>query len=150
MKHYKAPDNSLHAIEPEFAYMLPDGCVEITEAEAEVIRAARDTLPQVELIAATMAKARTMRFDILKVLDGLQTSAMVTAATVLVGDPPASQPLALVIEQLKQGLRDLPQTVDLSACTTREEMESVVLAAYYTLASSAPAQVRGAFNSLVG
>ena len=36
--HYKAPDNSLHFIEPEFAYLLPAGCVPITEEEAEALR----------------------------------------------------------------------------------------------------------------
>ena len=38
MKHYKAPDNSLHFIEPEFAYLLPAGCVQITAEEAEALR----------------------------------------------------------------------------------------------------------------
>jgi hypothetical protein len=36
--HYKAPDNSLHFIEPEFAHMLPEGSVPITEEEAEALR----------------------------------------------------------------------------------------------------------------
>ena len=36
--NYKAPDNSLHFIEPEFAYMLPAGCVPITPEEAEALR----------------------------------------------------------------------------------------------------------------
>lgn len=36
--NYKAPDNSLHFIEPEFAHMLPAGSVQITEAEAEALR----------------------------------------------------------------------------------------------------------------
>ena len=38
MQHYKAPDNSLHFIEPEFAHLLPVGCVEITAEEAEALR----------------------------------------------------------------------------------------------------------------
>ena len=36
--NYKAPDNSLHVIEPEFAHLLPTGCVPITEEEAEALR----------------------------------------------------------------------------------------------------------------
>lgn len=36
--NYKAPDNSLHFIEPEYAYMLPAGCVPITPEEAESLR----------------------------------------------------------------------------------------------------------------
>lgn len=35
---YKAPNNSLHFIEPEFAYLLPAGSVAITDAEAEALR----------------------------------------------------------------------------------------------------------------
>lgn len=38
--NYKAPDNSLHFIEPEFAHLLPAGSVPITEDEAEIIRIA--------------------------------------------------------------------------------------------------------------
>ena len=43
--HYKAPDNSLHVIDPEFAHLLPIGCVPITEAEADAIRAAQPAPP---------------------------------------------------------------------------------------------------------
>lgn len=42
---YKAPDNSLHFIEPEFAHMLPSGSVPITEAEAAAIRIANTSVP---------------------------------------------------------------------------------------------------------
>jgi hypothetical protein len=43
--HYKAPNNSLHFIEPEFAHLLPAGCVQITEEEAEQIRIANTPAP---------------------------------------------------------------------------------------------------------
>ena len=36
--NYKAPDNSLHFIDPDFAHLLPEGCVQITEEEAEALR----------------------------------------------------------------------------------------------------------------
>lgn len=36
--NYKAPDNSLHFIEPEFAHLLPAGSVPITDEEAEALR----------------------------------------------------------------------------------------------------------------
>lgn len=36
--NYKAPDNSLHFIEPEFAHLLPEGSVQITDEEAEALR----------------------------------------------------------------------------------------------------------------
>lgn len=38
MQPYKAPDNSLHVIDPEFAHLLPEGCIAITEEEAEALR----------------------------------------------------------------------------------------------------------------
>lgn len=34
MQYYKALDNSLHCIESAFAYLLPEGCITITEEEA--------------------------------------------------------------------------------------------------------------------
>lgn len=36
--NYKAPNNSLHFIEPEFAHLLPAGCIQITAEEAEALR----------------------------------------------------------------------------------------------------------------
>lgn len=36
--NYKAPDNSLHFIDPEYAHLLPSGCVPITPEEAEALR----------------------------------------------------------------------------------------------------------------
>lgn len=36
--HYKAPDNSLHCIEPEFMYLLPEGSIPITIEEAQVLQ----------------------------------------------------------------------------------------------------------------
>ena len=41
MPHYKAPDNSLHFLDDSgFEYLLPEGCVQITDEEAEAIRIA--------------------------------------------------------------------------------------------------------------
>ena len=36
--NYKAPDNSLHFIDPAFVHLLPSGCVQITAEEAEALR----------------------------------------------------------------------------------------------------------------
>ena len=36
--NYKDPQNNLHFIDPDFAHLLPDGCVQITEDEAESLR----------------------------------------------------------------------------------------------------------------
>ena len=36
--YYKAPNDSLHFIEPEYAHLLPAGSVPITDAEADALR----------------------------------------------------------------------------------------------------------------
>ena len=37
--HYKAPDNSLHFLDDDaYAYLLPEGSVQITDEEAETLR----------------------------------------------------------------------------------------------------------------
>ena len=36
--NYKDPQNNLHFIDPDFAHLLPEGCVQITEDEAEALR----------------------------------------------------------------------------------------------------------------
>jgi hypothetical protein len=43
--NYKAPDNSLHYIEPEYAHFLPAGSMPITEQEAEALRIANTPAP---------------------------------------------------------------------------------------------------------
>ena len=60
--HYKAPDNSLHFIEPEYAHLLPVGCVQITDAEAEQIRIAN--LPMVDPKDAIRAEITTLEASI--------------------------------------------------------------------------------------
>jgi len=63
MPHYKAPDNSLHFIEPEFAHILPAGSVPISDAEAEALR------PKTEL---TYAQKRAAEYPpITDYLDGV-------------------------------------------------------------------------------
>jgi hypothetical protein len=64
---YKAPDNSLHVIEPEFAHLLPVGCVQITEQEADAIRAANIPPPQVpQSVTRFQAKAALLGAGLLE------------------------------------------------------------------------------------
>jgi hypothetical protein len=56
MQNYKAPDNSVHCIEPQFEYMLPVGSVHITEDEANELRKPKE-LPVEEI----NAEADTLR-----------------------------------------------------------------------------------------
>lgn len=58
---YKAPDNSLHDIAEEYAYMLPAGCVPISDEEAE---------PQKH--QATYAELRRAEYpSLLDLIDGI-------------------------------------------------------------------------------
>lgn len=57
MQTYKAPDNTLHCIDPEFAHLLPPGSVPITDEEAEAMRAANTPTPPIPQ-SVTMRQAR--------------------------------------------------------------------------------------------
>jgi hypothetical protein len=52
MPHYKAPDNSLHFLDSAFESMLPEGSVEITEAQAEALRPVAPSLTYAQKRAA--------------------------------------------------------------------------------------------------
>ena len=52
MPHYKAPDNSLHFLDSAFKSMLPEGSVEITEAQAEALRPVTPSLTYAQKRAA--------------------------------------------------------------------------------------------------
>lgn len=38
MMNYKDTQNNLHFIDPDYVHLLPEGCVQITEDEAEALR----------------------------------------------------------------------------------------------------------------
>jgi hypothetical protein len=59
MQHYKSPDNSLHCIEPEFAHLLPEGCIAITEEEAEALR----PIPQIDPKDVTLAQIKRLEAE---------------------------------------------------------------------------------------
>jgi len=59
--NYKAPDNSIHVIEPEYAHLLPAGSVPITDEEAEALRpipAPPTPLEQIRTLEAQYADAQ--------------------------------------------------------------------------------------------
>jgi hypothetical protein len=62
--HYKSPENSLHFIEPEFAHLLPEGFIQITDAEAEALKPVTAPPTYRELRAAEYP-------PIAEILDGL-------------------------------------------------------------------------------
>lgn len=87
-----------------------------------------------ELWEQAITEMRTLRQPIVEVLDGLQSSALTLGQT----------SRAQVIETAKQGLRDLTK-MNLADCTTYEEMQQAVGAAYFALAAALPADIRIAF-----
>lgn len=122
--------------------------IELSQAERQALADAWNAeLPtHDDLAATTLARARALRLPIMGVLDGMQSSAIFSGTTIVVDQTPVA--LAAVIEQCKQALRDLPNTVDLSQCTTQQQMELVVLLAYKAIVDAAPPEIKSAFDSL--
>lgn len=59
MQNYKDTNNQIHALDStEFENLLPAGCVKITQAEAEAIRAAEEAAKPVMIPALSMRQAR--------------------------------------------------------------------------------------------
>ena len=52
MSFFKSPDNRVHDIEPQYAFLLPPGSVPITEAEAEDLLRALAPPPAVPLVVS--------------------------------------------------------------------------------------------------
>jgi hypothetical protein len=53
MSYYKAPDSSIHFLDDNsFAHILPFGCVQITDAQAEALRPAPPELTYTQKRAA--------------------------------------------------------------------------------------------------
>jgi len=67
--NYKSPDNSLHFIEPEYAHLLPAGCIAITQEEASTIRVTTQAAAQA---ARTYAEKRIGEYPpVTDYLDGI-------------------------------------------------------------------------------
>ena len=49
---YKDPQNNLHDIEPDFAHLLPEGCIAITREEADAIVASKVVPPTYQELRA--------------------------------------------------------------------------------------------------
>lgn len=98
------------------------------------------------LVEKTMAKARALRAPIKSLLSEMQASATAKGTLIVVNGE--SVRLDLAIENCKQALLDLPQTVDLSQCTTQQQMELTILMAYKAIVDAAPPEIKSAFDSL--
>lgn len=131
----------------------PDGVptIEITPAQwqaclrlrgwkvenGELVAPTAPTAAQIhdELVAEALDDTRIQRQPIISILDGLQSSALAK------GDAAT----ATEIETAKQSLRDITK-VDLSGCTTYDDMKAAMLTAYRAIAAAAPASVQLAFT----
>jgi len=75
--NYKAPDNSIHVIEPEYAHLLPVGSIAITDEEAEALRLAAIVPPSTfdllaKLDADNTLTQRNLREVILLMAEGFK------------------------------------------------------------------------------
>ena len=120
MQNYKAPDNSLHAIEPEFAHLLPEGCIAITEEEAEALRQKPD--PQT-IIESKKQAVRAVREVVLGRLLGIKDAAR----------DDNDLPLVEACRVARQGLlditKDLPSDPQLAELTMVTRYVQIRLAA---------------------
>lgn len=123
MQHYKAPDNSVHAIDPEFEHFLPAGSVPITVEEAEVLRPKPPAPTVQEIIEAKKAMVRQLREQVLDRLAGIAGRASRKGDTVLAAVCDSAS------EQLLDITKDLPNDP--------AEVEIVMFARYQTIAATA-------------
>lgn len=74
MPKYKDTQNKLHFIEAEFAHLLPAGCVEITDEEAEALRPVPDSRELAKAARAAAVAAITVTTTAGNTFDGDETS----------------------------------------------------------------------------
>ena len=63
MRYYKTLYNKVHVIEPAFAYMLPAGCVPISEEEAKELSKPHIEYVRSSVWSAIKARRDKLRFD---------------------------------------------------------------------------------------
>jgi hypothetical protein len=126
--NYKALDNSLHVIEPEFAHLLPAGCVPITEQEAEALRPMPDAAA---IIEGKKVAIRVVREGILNRLSGIAFAAQLS------GDTATTAAFLLV----RQGLLDITANLPSDPAL----VDSEVLARYISLRGQCTPQMETAF-----
>lgn len=120
MQNYKAADGSLHVIDPEFAHLLPSGCVPITEAEFELLRPKPDPIL---IIEAEKRKVRVLREQVLDRLSGIAGRA------VRKGDTALATVCDTASEALLNITKDLPSDPD--------AVEQVLLSRYLAIRGAA-------------
>ena len=90
-----------------------------------------------DLKAAALAEVRALRASLFPTLAGLQSEALARGSTVD----------AVAIAAVQLGCRNITQT-NLSACTTKAQIDAAFLAAWMAIVAAAPISVRLAFAEL--
>lgn len=101
MQKYKDSKNVIHEIDQRFSYMLPPGCVPITDAEAEVIRNPTPSLDKIKAdrVAALSAACQA------QIYAGFQSSALGAAHTYPANDKDQTNLAGSVVASLLPGLQ---------------------------------------------
>lgn len=132
MKHFKKPDDSLHAFDEDYeGGLITEDMRPISEADVALLLTPKPS----DLKDAALVRTRLQRQPILGVLDGMQSSALTKSDTTK----------AAVIETAKQGLKDLTK-IDLSTCVTADDFKAAIMTRYREIAAALPVDVRIAFG----
>lgn len=137
MKNYTKPDGSVRAFEDDGSqdYLITADMVPITAAEAFALLNPPPSLESLK--AEAIAEVKALRTAFFSILAGLQSEALTLG----------NQSLALAIATIQQGGKLITQT-DLSACTTKAEIDTAFYNAWLSLVVTAPAEVITAFKSV--
>lgn len=124
MPNYKDANGKLHFLDSvEFEYILPKGCLEISDAEAEAIRLSERDL--VAEKAQMLEIGRTMREAVMNRLNGIAGRMQRSGDTVS----------AAACDNAVTELLALPTWPDVVAATDGPTTKAAFLARYYQIAS---------------
>lgn len=136
MNHFQKLDGSIWAFELDGSQdqLITDDMISLSAEQLDELRKPTHA----ELVERTKKTARVVRLPIIGILDGMQVSALVK------GDSDGAQS----IEVAKQGLKDITK-IDLSTCTSAEEMTALIMGRYAQIAARLPAAAVVAFAQVL-
>ena len=147
MQNYKDLNNKPHALDStEFEHYLPQGCIAITQAEADAINMPTPSIESIRL--GVLQKVRASRTPAFAALDIMRQDELVIIGTSLDTTAVATAKLnAIAIQAFIQGLREATTSVVLSAFTTELEMLTAFSSFYKALVLAAPTALRLRFKA---
>lgn len=102
-----------------------------------------------ELETLSRLAAKSTAISMLPLLTSMQVDAIASGEEIETGEPPAPVAVSSLIKSFKDQLLAIPDSVDLSACTTRAEMDDAIQAAYFALVMGVPVELRARFAAMV-